>query len=345
MLRKLLVFGNGLLLILLVLGFLTPYISATYGSYFPLISLLFPFILLANVAFIFFWLLAKPSYALGPFIILMLGYKHIPKHIHVTNNANKVECANLTIVSQNLQAAKYFKKNRRALDKSKSEEFKEWIDGLKKVDVFCFQEQRYHANQLLKQHFSHLNIHSVDTIGTGIYTKYPMIDKGFVKLGGNTKYAAWADIKMKEDTLRIYSVHLSSNMISSKAKTVLNEHDLSKSGTWANIKSMIQRYGKYSVQRNSQWEKLAKHIESSKHEVIIAGDFNDVPQSYLYKRIKGKFNDSFTVGEAGIGNTYTKIPGLRIDYFFTSKNIKLLKHKVLKQSFSDHYPILLEYCL
>ncbi len=345
MLKRLLIIINGFLLLLLILGFLTPYISANYGSYFPLISLLFPFILLANIAFIFCWLLIKPSYALGPFLIILLGYKHIPKHLHLTNAAEKTECSKLSIVSQNLQAAKYFKKNKRTLDKHKSEEFGAWIKTLGPIDIFCFQEQRYHANQLLKEHLSSLNIHSVDTIGTGIYSSYPFVDKGFVSLGGNTKYAAWADIKIKQDTLRVYSVHLSSNMISSKAKTVLDEHDLRKSGTWSNINSIIQRYGKYSLQRKSQWDKLEKHINTTKHKVIIAGDFNDVPQSYLYKKLSSKFKDSFKVGEAGIGTTYKEIPGLRIDYFFSNESVHLLNHKVLNQSFSDHYPIKLEFCL
>ncbi len=269
----------------------------------------------------------------------------MPKHVQVVDASRDMTCKKLTIVSQNMQAAKYFKKNKRSLDKEKSKEFRDWITDLGDIDIFCFQEQRYHANQLLRQHLSSLNMHSVDTIGTGIYSKYPMIDQGFVYIGGNTKFAAWADVQISDDTLRVYSVHLSSNMISSKAKSVIDEHDLSKSGTWSSINSMIKRYGKYSLQRKNQWDKLTEHINKSKHLVILAGDFNDVPQSYLYKKINLEFNDSFTVGEAGIGSTYKEIPGLRIDYFFARKSIKLLKHKVLDQAFSDHYPIWAEFCL
>lgn len=272
---------------------------------------------------------------------MLIGYSSIPRHVSFFNNSDaKVDESSFVLFSQNLQAARYFKKDKWNLDSKKTQEFNSWIKNLGSIDIFCFQEQRYHAKTLIEKGINLPYVHSVDTIGTSIYSSFPMKNKGFVAIGGNTKYAAWADIEIGNKVIRVYSVHLSSNMISSKTNAIITDHDLSKSSTWKNIASVLSRYGKYSKARNNQLDKLMAHIETSPYPIIVSGDLNDVPQSYIYKRITKRLNDSFEKSNVGIGSTYAgRLPGLRIDYILVDKALKIKNHKVLKETFSDHYPV------
>ncbi len=89
---------------------------------------------------------------------------------------------------------------------------------------------------------------------------------------------------------------------------------------------------------------LAK-ARSLSFPVILAGDFNNIPNSYFYHQLASSFNDSFMEKGRGRGITYPLMGiGIRIDYQFSSKNLKVLEHKVLESNFSDHYALAVRYC-
>ena len=76
--------------------------------------------------------------------------------------------------------------------------------------------------------------------------------------------------------------------------------------------------------RSQQVEIVRNQLDSSTYPVIICGDFNDVPNSYTYFRIKGDRKDAFTQAGRGIGRTFWNIaPTLRIDYIMTDKRFEV----------------------
>ncbi|MEC8987721.1 MAG: endonuclease/exonuclease/phosphatase family protein, partial [Verrucomicrobiota bacterium] len=78
---------------------------------------------------------------------------------------------------------------------------------------------------------------------------------------------------------------------------------------------------------------------------IFCGDFNDTPDSELYKRLSKKWTDTWSI--AGKGNGYTMSsanPKRRIDYIWLSgkKNFKVRWMDVPKTEASDHLPLVAE---
>ena len=78
---------------------------------------------------------------------------------------------------------------------------------------------------------------------------------------------------------------------------------------------------------------------------IFCGDFNDTPDSELYKRLSKKWTDTWSI--AGKGNGYTMSsanPKRRIDYIWRSgkKNFKVRWMDVPKTEASDHLPLVAE---
>lgn len=96
-----------------------------------------------------------------------------------------------------------------------------------------------------------------------------------------------------------------------------------------------------------QIRKIRKVIDFSPYPVILAGDFNSVPNSYEYYNLGRDLQDAFlTVGNGASTSFHDyKVP-LRIDYIFTSKSIIPLSYKVDHSvKLSDHYPVIAEFLL
>ena len=77
---------------------------------------------------------------------------------------------------------------------------------------------------------------------------------------------------------------------------------------------------------------------------IVCGDMNDVPSSFVYRRLRGDYNDAFLSMGKGLGNTFHEgIYNFRIDYIFFNKFVDALFFSVDKINKSDHYPILFKF--
>jgi endonuclease/exonuclease/phosphatase family metal-dependent hydrolase len=81
-------------------------------------------------------------------------------------------------------------------------------------------------------------------------------------------------------------------------------------------------------------------INHSPYPVIVAGDFNDTPVSYSYRKIRKGLNDAFVNSGYGAGFTYKgNYPANRIDYILYDNALKCKYFDIIRVRFSDHYPI------
>jgi len=92
--------------------------------------------------------------------------------------------------------------------------------------------------------------------------------------------------------------------------------------------------------RAGQSQKVLAHIRKSPYPVVVGGDFNEPPTSYVYQQFNTQLEDAFRTAGNGFGSTYGgKIPMLKIDYLFYDPHLRVLEHKIDRKSFSDHYPM------
>ena len=75
------------------------------------------------------------------------------------------------------------------------------------------------------------------------------------------------------------------------------------------------------------------------YPIIVCGDFNDTPLSYAYNSIKGSLSDAFCKSGKGIGDSFVKIPALRIDYILHDNKLKSSNYQKHKEVLSDHYAV------
>ncbi|MBQ0015410.1 MAG: endonuclease/exonuclease/phosphatase family protein [Bacteroidales bacterium] len=109
----------------------------------------------------------------------------------------------------------------------------------------------------------------------------------------------------------------------------------------------IKKFSETIRQHETEWHQcLLPVIESIKTPLILMGDHNDTPSSYLYGQITQYLSDTYCECGQGFGTTYHgPFPAFRIDYIFHSPHLQTLSYQRIITNISDHYPILSKYTI
>ena len=149
------------------------------------------------------------------------------------------------------------------------------------------------------------------------------------------------EVNINDNIYRIYNAHMETTGINS---ALHKASKMAKKGIEVQGNSLINAiYGGYTlgmIARSGQANMLAMDMMESKVPIIVCGDFNDVPYSYVYNTMLGDKIDGFR--ECGSGFMYTYRGGnkkVRIDYIFHDKELEGLSYYKKELSYSDHYPV------
>ena len=149
------------------------------------------------------------------------------------------------------------------------------------------------------------------------------------------------------DSLHIFSlniIHLTSVRFGQKEMQYISE--VQEKGVNAQDNDRSRSLLKKLINASAHRAILANSIDSLKrfmdYPIIICGDFNDVPGSYVYEKVKGDLSDAFNEKGAGLGRTYRNIfPTLRIDYLlYDADALKAEGYLRRNAGLSDHVPVI-----
>jgi endonuclease/exonuclease/phosphatase family metal-dependent hydrolase len=157
----------------------------------------------------------------------------------------------------------------------------------------------------------------------------------------NQESLIYVDLLKGDDTIRVFTTHLAS------FKFKQNDFEAIDGATDANTAALKAKYGvmrkmkRAFVMRAVQAELIQEQLTKSPYPTILTGDFNDVPSSYTYKKIKGEMQDAFLTKGFGIGATYMNLsPTLRIDYILADKKWDIKGWESVDENLSDHHMIM-----
>ena len=330
-LDKIIFFLNSLAAFALLLSFLLPYVPPKSFPLFSVLSLAVPLLILANFIFLIFWAFRFKKQFLLSLIILLLGYKYVFAWVQLSGDNKETEGTDLVLMSYNVRMYNAYKWTDK---KDIPQKITAFIEE-KHPDVLTTQEHAVNVSGVEKLYPNQYIVlkEKASEFGSGIFSKYPMINKGSVNFpeDGNNN-AIYVDIVKGLDTLRIFNVHFQSLNIQPAIS------DLQKEDS----KKLIGRIGYgFSLQQN-QAEMLLKAINKSPYKTIVMGDFNNTAFSYIYQEVKGdRFNDAFLEVGSGFGKSFNlNYFPLRIDFALIDKSIKINSFEVFPVEYSDHFPIM-----
>ena len=336
LINKILYITNSICLLLLILSYLSPYISPI--SFWPIafFGLLFPIFYLINILFLFYWMIGFKKQIWANIIILIFGIQYLGLFLG-TQSTTKENPDNIKVLSYNVRL---FNRNGWIPRPDvKSEIFK----FLKKenADILCIQEF-YSPNDVPNLNYKYKHIGSQNKKGQpnmAIYSNYKQIEKGTVNIKGErmNNTCIYSDMIIRSETIRVYNVHLASNWFKNSDYSFLGnpQNEKLKKG----ISGIVERMRISYKKRSKEVQTIKKHMQDSPFPIILCGDLNDTPLSYAYKTIISDLDDSFSKSGLGIGRSFVKIPALRIDYILYDKKFSSFNHKQHKQKLSDHYAI------
>jgi endonuclease/exonuclease/phosphatase family metal-dependent hydrolase len=332
--------SNLLLILVTLLAYAAPFANPEKLWHLTFLGLAYPFLLFGNLFFAIFWGLRRSKYALFSIgcIIAGLGYLGSFFSLNLAGGIPK-SSKNFTVLTYNIASLSGYGWSDKETDKKLKAEFLAFSGSIDMPDVFCVQEGKGERfMELVRQTFNYQHIHkSKNTI---IFSKYPFEKKGEVPFENTTNSCAWADLKTPNGTMRVYDVHLQSNKLGQTADRIATKGDLRERGTWRDIRFVLGRYRNAVRIRANQAQAVARHMAKSPHPVILLGDLNDPPVSYVYRLLSKNKQDSFCEKGFGIGSTFAgNLPFLRIDYVLPDAHFKVLRHRVLDSKLSDHYPV------
>lgn len=341
---------NALLIIVTFLAYLSPYINPAVFWPTTFLGLAYPWLLLGNILFVLFWLWREKWYFLYSLGCILLGWVHLTNFIGFSFESIPPKQENeLTVMSFNAYGFRYFYgKNPKYRTPYSKYSILDFYDFIKKenIDVLCLQENTHKSARDI--FFKEINEvtdlayqYKYPDRPLTILSKYPIKNKDVLKFGKIANGGHFVDIEVNGKMLRIYNIHLLSNKVSGYAKKLAEKPNLKEKETWLDIRGMMGRFKRAAQGRVEQAQIVKKHIENSPYPAILCGDFNDTPQSYIYRQLSENMKDSFQEKGRGLGVTYGgKIPGLRIDYVMINKELQVINSEIFGEDYSDHYPVI-----
>ena len=349
-----------LLNVLAVMGLLiahfSSYISPSRFWLAELTAISYPIWLIINLCFIVYWLLQFHRFILLSLVALLITYPK-PALFFQWNSSTPTSTEKIKLLNYNVRLFDLYNWTGNVKTRAKIFSLLSKADP----DIICFQEyytrdegdfQNTRDLQKLLKAQSHvvygISLRKIDHWGLATFSKYPIVQRGTAIFEyGNTNFAIYTDLKINDDTIRVYNAHLQSNHLKEEDTKFLEEPDsLSNDEALKRSESILKRLKKASIKRAAQADELKAHIDSSPYPVILCGDFNDPPFSYTYRVLSKNLLDAFVENGRGFGVTYSgAVPFFRIDYALHSEQLKCKSYKKINTKLSDHYPIVTEFDL
>ncbi len=341
-------FLNVVFAIALLLSYLAYYIPPTLITAFSFIATGYPILAIINILFVVYWAIRLKRKILLPLVCLAVGYLHLPR-MYQFGKAQRVvpKEESLKVMNFNIRLFNLYQ----WLD---DPDVKQDISALirqEDPDVVMLQEYLEGEENPLKElnyPYRHSKLtNEGKSYGLMILSKYPITGSAVIPVEEDTARQSefhYADIRWKGQNIRFVNVHLASVRLDHQEYDLLenpdrkNQDDLKRG-----IKTITTNLHHAFRLRTIQTKALLDIIRDSPFPVVLAGDFNDVPHSYIYHQIDLELQDSFMSGGHGFGKTYVRSPvPFRIDYIFHSKMLQSFNFRVIKKEYSDHYPIVTE---
>jgi endonuclease/exonuclease/phosphatase family metal-dependent hydrolase len=178
--------------------------------------------------------------------------------------------------------------------------------------------------------------------GLVIFSKYKAVNKGKLKISGSRTFGIYTDLLIDGDTIRIFNIHLASiRLQDSDIDFVLNPDFNNKQELKQHSSSIYGKLNKAFRLRELQMKHIISEVKKSPYAVILSGDFNDTPSSYVYHQLNKVLTDGFVEKGNRLSRTYAgELPYLRIDYTFASSQFAFKCYHRVIQYYSDHFPVI-----
>lgn len=330
--------------LLLGISMIAPYLHPSFSSWIQLLGLAFPILFLLNLLWLVYWWIQRKRKLklIFPLGLAIFSFFQTGKYFQFGVASKPDNTDKIAVCSVNAQLFGAYQ-NRWFFDTVAD------VLVYKNADIVCLQEvydrrniDKMAAKLKEKTGYPHMQLFRLvpeRNYGMIILSQYPIKEKGRVDFPGNTgNMAVYADVQIGERMMRVYNVHLQSIRFRKTDYDFVNGADKEKGSNLEQGKGLLQRMRDAYGKRAEQADAIAAHIQScTVQNVLVCGDFNDVPMSYAYHTVSRGLQDAFCQAGSGLERTYLgPFPSFRIDYILSSTHLAFKGYKSSKEIPGDH---------
>lgn len=344
--RAILLVINVLVALALLLTTLGGAVAPSRGIVFSLLAFGYLPMLLLNVLFVVLWLLMRRWLFLVSVAAIAVRWSYVGLVLQLGGTGRVPDAAGhpqmFTLMTYNVHQF-----NGREYDHSRSDtNALRFLDLVHEQhpDVLCLQE--YAATRrvgvtdsLVLMGYNHYyGAHTARNgvpYGTVVFSRLPIT---YVKRIDDEKLLV--EMLCEGKHLRVVCLHMESYNFDAAD---LEEIERMRRGEVN--ESMRRTLGKVKetilIHENEWTNVISPVVGDCKMPLVVAGDLNDVPTSWLYARMTEHLYDTYRDCGLGLGITFdASFPAVRIDDVFRSEGLRTLSHRRIRTDISDHYPVM-----
>lgn len=353
----------------MLLLYVLPHTDQNYFWILNLLAMVFPFLLLLQLGFLIFWLIVKPKLSIIPVVTLVLCFGFIRSvfGFHQANPVTINKKEGFRMATWNVHLYNFYENNG-TLDPGMLQYTRSLRADVLAVQEFVFSldsnssisldnvRKRLGYKYVIAGNDRRFGVHTnagarnekYFPFCVALFSNYPILKwerKQSLREYNHTYL--WADILVGNDTIRFFNVHLQSmHFVKKDYDFIENIDQQDMDGVKKAGRYLISKIKAANLLRAIQVEDVRDEVARSPHEVILCGDFNDVPNSYSYQAIADKLKDAHVKKGSGLGRTFRFLaPTLRIDNIFYSPSVTLERFGPMNTPLSDHLPLVAEFDL
>ena len=299
------------------------YISPNVFGMLNLLSLAFPILMIIHILLLIFWIISWRKRA-AIFLVLTL-FLITPIRRWINYTPAKKETPNLKVISLNGKSGKFGDEN-----------IYNFLND-QKADVVLTQEYKSAENLKGFEYFER-NFPVVK-----IQSRFPIVESGIVETDAKNGRCIYADIKINGKIIRFVNVYMEPFYLDKSMVKPTKDMNVNEEKAKNIIHKLVPTFRKHQ----SQIAPIKGFLDNSPYPIILAGDFNAVPNSYEYYTLSENLEDTFLKVGKGSGTSFHdfKFP-IKIDHIFASKSITPISYKVDRSvKISDHFPVIAEFLI
>lgn len=310
-------------------------------------GLLFPFFLAANLIMLMLWIMVSWRRSWIPLLAFVVAYPsiriYLPLHMDTEPPAESIK-----IISYNVACYQFDKREMNPKDSIFS--YLRHQDA----DIVCLQEDIIRKGDVADfsdiypyndtVHISSPSLVLINAIG--IHTRFPILRKERIDYPSLANGSVAYFLQIGSDTVIVINNHLETTHLSGNDRQRYQDMisgDMNRQDAKEETRLLISKLSQAMAERAVQAEAVHRYIQAhSNYPLIVCGDFNDSPISYVRRTIADGLTDCYAESGRGPGISY-KQKGffVRIDHILCSNHFFPSRCYVDNNvRGSDHYPVL-----
>ncbi|MBQ9201826.1 MAG: endonuclease/exonuclease/phosphatase family protein [Bacteroidales bacterium] len=354
-LRKfIMVFLNLLTVLLLLLSAklscMSPelWILSSYPNY------LFLVLVLVNLCFFVYWIFRRNLWLLLSLCFFILTWPEFRSWLPLQAPWSKENSDTEVLLNKGIKLLTYNTMQFSGYQPHSSRNSNKVIEYIRHVgaDIVCLQEAGYMKSdryltreavlKALSSYPYQAELPGEKQMNLWVFSKYPIVRVERILYESRSNASFFCDVKIEDKMIRLINNHLESNRLTQQDKNLYKE--IIDSPDKESVSHVARELGRKltpaAVIRARQAEAVSRAVQESPYPVIVCGDFNDIPNSYTYRRMGRGLTDAWKQHASGLGVTFhEKFYRFRIDYIMHSPSLRSFGTHIDRVDYSDHYPL------